>query len=526
MTLEAQFLQEDADRADRLEMIRKCAALSKPWLAPPRGQNAGQSLPETFQSLGARGQTNLEGQTLQALFPIDTPWYVEAPRTEYRYGNVDPDELNETEQALYIRSLLGQAKLEAAGDPDDSCHTPGFRTAKRQALAFIFGCGDTLERLGDNYRITVFRQERYTTKRNTDCSVIHHMTWEDIDPLTLTEEQFERSKLKREELEDKPKHERMRPLYTIIEYQPRGRNWVIRQEVNGRKINESQEPVSPYFATPFELIPGENYGRGFIELNRGDLRSYDGLCERLLDFAAMASKMTPVIDPSSQITPADLMKPTGTPIVDHVEGGRPKNIAFLQLDKYADFTVVANTAERLRKDLGAAMLLGAETVRDSERTTKFEVQAITIRDVQGALGGFYAPIADFQQVPLVRRLNYQLERDKLLQPVKRDQTEIRVLTGLAALAYESKAQRILETADIMAKFGDMGINEIHIGRFFETVNRYRGVYEPTIFKTQVEKKAEADEALKRAAAAEAAAKAIEVTGNVQQAALTAGNTNA
>lgn len=499
----------DGKRKGRLERIKELAALTKPWILPyydddHTSDNDDLDLIDQYQSLGPRGITNLEGQMLGTLFPVDEPFVILAlPEAVKADPKVTYEEIEEQEQKLFLRTLVAMAALEEA-NIDEAGDTPlGFRTAKRQALSQILVTGDVLERLDDDLRLTVFRADNYTTDRDTTGRVLCHMVREHKDLGELTQDQVAKLHLSTEEIRKLSPGERCKPLYTMVKWQPWSKTWVITQEINGHEIASSEETVSPYFSTPFELTAGENYGRGFTEQNRGDLRSLNDLTMRMLDFAAAASRIHPVIDGASEIREKDLNKPSGTPFRGRVVNGVVQDLGFMKVDKMADFQVVAATRDAIRKDLGAAMLLENESVRDSERTTAFEVREVVIRQLQGALGGFYAPVADRQQKPMARRLFHVLEKKKVLLPLPAGTSRIVMHTGIAALSRAAKAAKVIGFADIMAKLGDATLGELNLGVLVSYLARLQSINVPGLIKTPDEKEAERQTAVRNAAAAQA-----------------------
>lgn len=515
------FEREDAARFSHLRKLRRCAALSKPWLLPPTDYRNSQEkyLPETYQSVVARGLTALEGQILVSLFPPSDPWFLQTQSDAITQDpNVDPEVYEDNERALLGRSLIATSKLES--QPDDR-NPLGFRTAKRQSISQVLALGDSLERLNDDYSLQTFSIANYTTCRDSSGSVLHHIVKEAADAHGLSDEDLSAAKLTREQFKDKYGKERILDTFTMVEWHPYTKRWVERREINGETVSEVEERVNRYFSTPFELAAGDNYGHGFVELHIGDIHSLDATSQRILEFAAAASKMYPVLDTGSDMEEEDLLRPSGSILRGRVQGGLVQDVAFVQTGKLADFQVVQATRDSLRAELGAAMLVGSQSVRDSERTTAFEVQQINIRELEGALGGFYAPIADRQQKPLVARLLHQCERDRVFMPIGiPDAVQVKILTGIDALARIEKMQRVLQFTQLVAQLGPDAIRHIDMSSLVRIFARYTRISEPGLIKSKAQLEQEAQAAMAQAAQAAAAQQAIQTTGAVveQQAA--------
>jgi len=518
-TIKARFDADHQDRFANLEIARVCASLTKPWVLPPQQQLPNQKLPENYQSVGSRGVTNLEGKMLAALYPADEPWFALLPAAAIRYDpDVDPAMLNAMQEALFRQELLIQATLESAGAGSKGAKAQrrsGFHSGKRSVISQLLICGDVLEHLGDDYRIKKFRLDQYTTRRDSSGDVLYHTITETIDPLTLTPEQIEKAGLRKADLEAKGVADRMVDIYTLVEWQPLSKTWKVRQEVNGKEIVEFSDPVSAFFSTPFELTSGEHYGRGFIELNLGELRSLNELSERILDFAAIASKILIAKDNNSEVRDEDLTKRSGSIIHARVAGGVIQDLAVFQSQKLGDFQIVHATVDRLRKDMGGAMLMESEVTPRGDRVTAFQASRVAA-ELEGGLGGFYATINDDQHVPLLRRTMYQLRKDKLLPVLPDDSVEVQTLTGIAALSRQARGGRVLGFVEAVSKLGPEAMARVDPGVLVDVLRRYGRIDEPGLVKTREQARAEQQQAMADQASMAAAERGIDAVGTIAE----------
>lgn len=515
-TIESRWSGADADRRGILNEARRCAALTKPWVLPPENQQADQELPENYQSLGARGCTNLEGRMLTALYPVDIPWFALDITARLRTAaEMDPRALQAIRQRLFAYEVLIQSLLESSHlRPRSNGIAANFRSKKREAISQTLITGDVLESLDSEWRLKVYRRDMYTTQRDSSGAVLNHIIRERIDPLSLTDEQLATCRLDRAKLAKEGAAQRMKSLYTLVEWQPVARTWLIEQEVEGGfVINESEETVSPYFATSFELVGGENYGRGFIAQLKGDLKSLDELGLRQLQFAEMASKLNPVIDYGSEVTPSDLEKPSGQAFRARVQDGKCTDVGMFKPEQLADFSVVERVVDRLMSRLGPAFLMESESAPTGDRVTKFAWQRVAI-ELEGALGGVYAPIADEQQIPLLQRAVHQAQAQKLMPHMPGDAVEIKALTGIAALSRESDAARLLDLVQVLSVLSDSAKQKIDEGVLIDVLARYRRIDEPGLIKTDAQLRREREEAMRMQSQMEAQSKTIEVAGDV------------
>ena len=515
-TLSKRWAGDDSQRDGVLDRARLCASLTKPWILPPSSQGKNEKLPENYQSLGARIVNNLEGRMLLALYPPSVPWFQLSLSPKIRYDpRMPPEALQQAEQLLFVRELTLLSLLEAGAltHPHSGRRTPNFRKQKRQVISHILVTGDCLEQLTDDYRLKVFRRDQYVTSRDSRGDVLYHIIKERIDPLTLSQVELMKCDLKTEELMDMPVDKRMRDLYTLAEFQPLSRNWLIRQELKDKVIAESQEAVTPFISTPYELVSGEDYGRGFVEANLGDFRSLDELRDKLLDFAAMASKQHPIIDEASLMREEDFNKPSGTALRGRVRDGRVQDLAFMSVDKISDFNVVFQTADAIRKDLGKAGLMEEEVTPRGDRVTAFQVQRVAM-ELEGALGGVYAPLADDQQMPLLQRVTFQAQRDNLLAAMPEEVIEVKALTGIAALGRELDKQRLLSFVQVVSQLGEAATQRIDMAVLSDILRRLESIQEPGLIKTDEQLAQEQQSAMQIQAQQEAVSRGAEVIGDV------------
>ena len=511
---------EDSKRWATLDRARTCASLTKPWVLPPDGFdiNGTEKLDEPFSSLAAKGVTNLEGRLLLALYPPGRPFFSLRVSPEVSTDpQIAPEQLQQFEQILFLQELAIQAALEATylGDRAQNRRRSGFRSQKRAAISQLLITGDVLEQFTDDYRLKVFRRDQYITKRDSSGDVLCHIVKEIVDPLAFTNEMIAACGLNAQELAVQPSSDRLQDMYTQCEWNPLSKTWVITQECNGRVIQTSEDQVSPFMATTYELAPGESYGRGLVELNLGDIRSMNELTLALLDFSATASKQLFALDTNSQVSPSDLAKPSGSVIQARVQGGQVTDIGMVRADKMADFQVTASTRDSIRKDLASVMLMESEATPRGERVTAFQVQRVA-SELEGALGGIYGQIADQQQTPLIERVMYQMKRDRKMPALPDDSIQIETLTGISALSRESEGGRLLQVLQVVGQMGPEAMQRVNQDVLIDLLMRSAGVYEPCLIKTQEQILAERQQAMEMQMAQQAGAKAVDVIGNTEE----------
>jgi hypothetical protein len=244
------------------------------------------------------------------------------------------------------------------------------------------------------------------------------------------------------------------------------------------------------------------------------LRSTNELELRFLDWASIHSKIVPVVDPTSNARPKDLAKKSGEPIEARVANGQVQDIGMLVPPTAAQFAAVAEAADRKTQQLAGAFLLESELQPHQERVTAAQIRRIAL-ELEGALGGIYTPIADDQQEPLIRRVLWQMRRDGLLPPLPDEGIEIRLLTGIAALAREIDRANLLNVMQtILAIPG--AAERVNFDILIDLVMRWSGIYEQGLIKDVEQARQERLELQQEAVAGAAAQQAIETTGAIAE----------
>lgn len=526
-TLEKRYAAAEVARTEILDRARYAASISSPSTLPPEGYTKNEKLPDPYQSLLSRGITHLEGLLLLAIFPPGQPWFQLKPSSRVMYDpSVDEDTLQEIMARLHLRELQIIAKLEHSSNTKDSRRNAmGFRSRQRQAIRQIVTTGGCLQMLTRDYRIRNFRRDAYVTKRDAAGDVVWHGTKEEIDPLTLSDEQIAGVGLNKEDLLQKTPEQRKLNLFTFIDWNPQSQSWTIAQEVNGYTLpgSESQEKISPYFETVYSLPPNFDYGIGIIEEHLGDATSVNKLALSVLEYGALASRHLVLIDESSNLNIRDLAtKPNGSFVAKaRVRDGKAVDIAPFQLDKYADFRVVAEVMKQVENRLGAVFAMDSVAQPQGERVTATQIQRIA-RELDGALGGAYAAITDQMQKPLLARVIYQMEQDKLFPPLPDGSVDVEPLTGIAALSREADAGKLLQTFQILVSAGPEMAQRFDMNVFIDTMLRYLGVHVPGLVKDAEQVSAEQQQAISQQLQLAAGQRAIEAVGNVSEQQLAAG----
>lgn len=489
---------------------------------------AFQWIADNYQSEVADGVLTTSGKVLQALHAPGVLWATQTLSPKVKHDpNVSDEKKEALTQALFARSMVVLSMLEGATGQGGNDHTRGFHSAQFTAIQQIVAIGDVLQRLDDDYQITDFTLDQYVTQRDSTGRVLRHVVKERYDPATLTPGERSKAEISDETLAKLDVDERLSDVFERIEWQPITKQWTITRELLFRGggapkvIGTRDEKISPYFSTPYHLPPGADYGDSRIMLYMGDCSALDFISCRELDFAFLASWFKLFIEESWNSNEGDIFNSRNGSVHRGPlrADGSPAHIGLFKADKVPDFTVVEKFKAERVANVRRAFLSDTGHVRQSERTTAFEVARTAIAEVQGKLGGVYATMADSLQRPLFERAMYQCVRDRILMPLPekgREGVKTEILTGLNALAAQSQFQNIASLVEIAKNLGPRAQARINDQKVLNLAVRALSINEPGLILTEAEAQAKFDEAMKAQLRLKAGERAIDAAGTIAE----------
>lgn len=532
-TIADMFMEMDGERSDHLDRVRRCAQLTKPWVLPYEenthkmftsgGRFAGggrkdRPQPQNFQSLGSRMVSSMGAHMVMNAFPVDAPWMSLIVHSPLWYDQSVPEQWKlEAERRLWLAEMAVSSMLESAPLGASNRGSMGFHAGMWRTITNALVTGDSLTHLLDDFRVRSFRLDNYVTERDTAGDVLCHVIREEVDPLSLSEDR--RAKLEKSdgELQEKSARERMEEMHTLVEWQPLTKRWVVRQEVCGKEIHVEEQEFSAFISAPFELIGGDNYGRGLAEANHGDLWTFDQIERSYIDFAATASKMHPVMDVGCMVRDEDLEQDSGMPIHGaRVSGGVVQDMAFLNMNKGADFGVVQVVREAKRRDLGAAALLESEAAPRGEAGRHSTAWRMVYNEIQRVTGGHYVNLIGALQPGIVRRAMHVAINRRMVPDIDMGVMKVRFLTGLSAMRRDAEKQKLLQLAQFIQFLGPEAQARIDPAVATEMWQRYESFYHPGLIKSDQRVAQEQQAQIAAQTRLEANKKAVEVFGNVAE----------
>jgi hypothetical protein len=421
-TVKARYDRLDRDRETVLHRARQAAELTIPAVLPPEGSDENTPLPTPYQSLGARGVNNLTSKMLLALFPPSTSFFRLQTEAETAAVLDAAGATDQIEEALRKMENQVMRNLERGN----------IRTTLHLGLKHLIITGNgavLLPKKDGNAKF--FRLDQYVATRDPMGELDTAILKEEVLPSLLSPEV--KAAVNVVETDDDLKDPKPVEVYTMFEAKDQGKSIEWFQEINGMRVPDSEGrnkmEESPLIVLRWTAIDSENYGRGHVEEYLGDLRSHESLSKSIIQFAAAVSKIIIGVKPNAVTQEQDI---TEAESGDVITGDLANDVTTLQIDKFAEFNTAKQTLDDLTLRLSHAFLLQSGTVRNAERVTAEEIRAMA-QELEDVLGGVYSVQARELQMPVVRRLMWQMRNNKALPALPRGTVAPTIIAGFEAL---------------------------------------------------------------------------------------------
>ena len=395
----------------------KCSELTLPYLIQrDELRSSHKTLRQPWQSVGSKAVVTLASKLMLALLP---------PQTSFFKLQIRDDKLG-TELPAEIRSELDLSFAKMERMVMDSIASSSDRVAVHQAIKHLVVGGNALMFMGKD-GIKHYPLNRYVVERDGNGNVIEIVTKELINKQLLPREFQE---LHKEQSVGQRYGSNIDDVEIYTHVKLDNNRWVWHQEAFDKVIpntdGKSPKDANPWLVLRFNSVDGENYGRGRVEEFLGDLKSLTAMSQAMVDGSASAAKVGFVVSPSSTTKPQTIAQAGNGAIVQ----GRPEDIGVIQVGKTADFSTALQMMQTLERRILEAFLV--LTVRQSERTTAEEVR-LTQLELEQQLGGLFSLLTVEFLVPYLNRKLLVLSRSGQLPKYPKDLVAPTIIAGINAL---------------------------------------------------------------------------------------------
>lgn len=343
-------------RCNYLDRAEEASELTIPQLYTGRYDkiNDGDTYPNPYQSLGARGVNNLANKIILTLFPPATAFFKMGmnPITLQKMGKGE----GQIEQALQIleKSIVSEMEISQ------------LRASLVDMLKQCIVGGSALLHVPRKANPKVISMTNFGIKRSRSKLILQIVIKECLYYSELDQETKKQLSSSLEITEDHKRDEKPLDVYTVIKRQPDTGMYEEYQEILGIVI-EGTEGLHKAKELPYIFIPfvdrGEDYGRSYVEDFIGDLNSYEGLRKSVLEAAAESARVIYLVKPNATLTVKKLQSAKSGDVLM----GNPDDVGTLQADKRLDLQIAQSEMEILRLDLSTMFLLDSSVRRNAER---------------------------------------------------------------------------------------------------------------------------------------------------------------
>jgi len=416
-----------SDRTIFLDTARECARLSLPYLLTPTGVINGQKLPTPWQSIGAKGANVMASKLMLSLFPVTATFF----KLQINDGklasdpNLDARIKSEIDLSL---SKMERVIMQHIAESQD-------RIILHQAMKHLIVTGNVLVYMGSS-GVKLYPLDRYVVVRDGEGNPTEIVTVEAIDRQFLPPEFQKNATRNVNDASDNTSApstdvsvgESEVAVFTWAKLMDG--QWRWKQEVEGTILPDSYgkapKNTTPWLPLRFNVVDGEDYGRGRIEEYLGDLKSLEGLMQAMVEGSAAAAKVVFLVSPSATVKPSTLAKAGNGAIIQ----GKADDVTAVQVSKQADFSSAYQMIQSLTQRLSEAFLV--MSVRQSERTTAEEIRA-TQQELNEQLGGIYGNLAVELVRPYLQRKLFVLQRSKELPQLPKGIVFPTIIAGLEGI---------------------------------------------------------------------------------------------
>ena len=341
----------------------------------------------------------------------------------------------EIQKALSIYEQTVQADMEASGD----------RPSHHEALNHLIVAGNALlydsKDVGEPMRVLPLT--RYVVNRDPVGNWVELVIHERVSLNSLPEAFKQRLLVAMQEqgqsLEG-TNGDTFTDVYTHVVR--KDKTYTAYQEAGGEKI-EGTDATYPLDGCPFiplrmYWVPGEDYGRSYVESYLGDLKSLEALTQAVIEGSAISSKVVFLVKPNGTTKATDLEKlPNGG-----IGTGDAEDVSTVQVQKAADLRVAFEAIQMLNGRLAKAFMLVDGIRRDAERVTAEEIRAMA-EQMEATHGGLYSLMTKEYQYPYAQRRIHRLVKASKLNKLPGDDVKLTIVTGFEALGRGNDKNKLI-----------------------------------------------------------------------------------
>lgn len=436
----------NAKKTQLLSLCEKYAGWTLPYIFPPENLSEGTELPVEIDSIGSQGTNHLANKIVSTLFPAKSLFFRlvidQTMKDQIQAGmsaaeaQGDPDDIKaalETQiQAAEI--LLSAAEKRAEEHLDMVKYRPQAINAVKHLIitgnAMIF-------HPEDSGPVQVYSLRNYHVVRDCNNEMVEFMTREKkaFETFHPAVQAALRSDAAVKHLYDKTAKKYLDATEVTIYTQGRLEDdgkFHITQYADEVRLNTNLMYTKKdlrWIPLTWNLMQGEDYGRGLVQDFAGAFHALMVLNGALLNIAAIMGDIKFFVDPQSMIDINEVQN--SLPGSYHI--GKALEIGTAQMNFTAQYQALQTTVERYQKQIAQAFMLTQQLRRDAERVTAEEIRQ-DVDELETSNSGVYSRLAaDWQTRTAILALN-DTDFEGIGQGI-----QPRVITGMDSLSRAGEA---------------------------------------------------------------------------------------
>jgi hypothetical protein len=441
-----------------------------------------------YQEYGALLVNNLAPKLVALLFPAGRSFFNSKPGRGLKKAMIargmDESAINaqfarmETEASLRVFLNAGYSQLI-------------------QALRHLIVTGNVLlHRDSKEGNFTAYGLQSYSCRRDgkgqaIDIVLRESTPFESLDQTVKTALRM-KDRSRYQEIDGAPAPNVMLFTRICLKTDPSGRKyWEVTQEADDTPVGTTghyPRHLCPWIALTWNLVAGENYGRGLVEDYAGGFAKMSDGAQAMALYGIEMMKVVNMVSPGAG---ADIDELANSENGEYVQGNAGE-IQAHEAGDAAKFGAMQAWLQATFDNLAKAFMYKGNT-RDAERVTAYEIRADAL-EADTTLGGNYSSLSAQLQVPCAHILMTEVEPDNLGVLVTGD-LQLEIIAGIPALGRSIDVQNLVEAATNALAIvpGLMQISrKIDPDRIIDMILTSAGVDTSLIYKSDQQLQEEAD----------------------------------
>ena len=423
-TLAQRWTELEAKKTNIYRRTEDYAKWTLPYIFPAVGGQDDQ-LNGAIDNIGARAVNHLSNKLIMTLFQPHAPFFRLRVDDEMlaqidEAAKTDPD-AKQVKDA--IDKTLADTERKAMRKLDYNRYRPEATMAAKNLVV----TGNALLYHAADFRVQQYQFRDYCVVRDLSGVVLEIITRDKKAFETLHEDVQLQIRAARKMNKTESSEGKDVTLYTQIKLGSDGK-FHLKQSAEDVELDSqgSWTPAElPYIVLTWNLVRGEDYGRGLVEDYAGAFHALYVTNQSMVDLIGMAADIKYLVEPTSVLDVQELNNsPRGS-----YHAGKKDDVTPIQLLKTVDIQFLVEIIDRFERQIAQAFLLNSAVTRDAERVTAEEVRYVA-QELELSHGGIYSRFAEEWQLRtamlILKDVDLDIGKGQVVYP--------QIITGLDSLS--------------------------------------------------------------------------------------------